>query len=113
MGPFTAQESSALVRIVACVQEAFSSERLLLFFHFNFWSNQLEASKNSERRLTGTVSGVHGTHIFIRWKDRTTFYAQRAELNFSDPCLRLEVSFMPGKQPTPVSLPYALQVQKA
>jgi hypothetical protein len=63
-------------------------------------------------RLTGTVTGVHGTHVFVRCRD-LTFYARRTDLDFNDPHLGLQVSFWPGKQPTPVSLPYALEVRKA
>jgi hypothetical protein len=63
-------------------------------------------------RLTGTVSGVHGTHVFLESKDRR-YYARRTDLDFNDPHLGLQVSFRPGKQPTPVSLPYALAVRKA
>lgn len=63
-------------------------------------------------RLTGTVTGVYGTHVFLESRNRA-FYARRTELDFNDPHLGLKVSFLAGTKPTPVSLPNALAVRKA
>ncbi len=66
---------------------------------------------STTERLTGRVTGVHGTHVFLEFRARR-FYARRSELDFNDPCLGLQVSFLPRAQRTPVSLPYALEVRK-
>jgi len=71
----------------------------------------MESSFTTER-LSGTVTGVYGTHIFVESRDHA-FYARREELAFSDPCLGLKVSFQPGKKPTPASMRNALAVRKA
>jgi len=42
---------------------------------------------------TGTVTGVHGTHIFIGNEHHPTIYAHRDELSFSDPHIGLTVQF--------------------
>jgi hypothetical protein len=67
--------------------------------------------ESSTERFAGTIAGVHGSHVFIKWRD-CTFYAHRRELDFPDPHLGLPVSFLLGKQPR-VALPCALKVRKA
>ena len=63
-------------------------------------------------RLAGTITGIHGTHVFLKCKDQT-FYANREQLDFNDLHIGLPVSFVPGERQSPVSLPHALTVRKA
>ena len=45
------------------------------------------------RTETGTVTGVHGKHIFIADGKYPTIYAHRRVVRFSDPYIGLEVKF--------------------
>jgi hypothetical protein len=60
-----------------------------------FSSNPMQPS--NDKLLRGTVSQVHGPHIFIE-SGGVSYYASRQALNFLDPHIGLIVTFRPEWQ---------------